>query len=90
MTAHKTPTVGDVLRAREAAGRLLRLWIGHDDHWIGEDEDRSLWTWPAEDDGWSMRRPCASAQTGALTEAHPSMATGTGWPGVREIERSLH
>jgi hypothetical protein len=85
MTAHKTPTVGDVLCAREAAGCALRLWRCSDAEWIGEDEDRTLWIWPAEADGWGERRPCPTTRTDMMTEAPPSMALGTGWPGLAPI-----
>lgn len=84
-TAHKTPTVFDVLRARTAAGCTLRLWLCSEAEWIGEDEARALWIFPAEADGWSQRRRCPTTRTDMMTEAPPVMALGTGWPGLAPI-----
>lgn len=82
MTTH---TVGDVLRAREAAGCALRLWLCAESEWIGEDDARALWIFPAEDGGWSKRRRCPSTRVDMMTEAPPALAAGTGWPGLDPI-----
>jgi len=76
-------TIGEVLEERVRAGRLLRLYRPASVAlvWVGEDEDRSLWTWPAEGGGWADRRQFAGDRA-SLVEAQPHNAAGSGWPGL--------
>jgi hypothetical protein len=78
-------TVGEVIDARVEAGRVLLLWPGPGGTWLGEDEDYSVWRFPAELGGWADRkpamRPCAGSGYQASTVAIHN-ALGTGWPGL--------
>lgn len=78
-----TLTIGEILAERIGSGRLLRLYRTDRlrDPWVGEDEDGSLWQWPAESDGWLGRKPFTGARD-RLTEVEPHNALGTGWPGL--------
>jgi len=75
---------GDRFEASEAP-RILRLYTDEPDraptHWIGEDEDGTLWEWPAETAGWESRRLYTRGLE-RLVEAPASMAVGTSWPGL--------
>ena len=82
--AYRTAPVSDRFEVSEAR-RILRLYTDEPDraptHWIGEDEDGTLWEWPAETAGWESRRPY-TRDPGRLVEAPASMAVGTDWPGL--------
>ena len=77
-------TLADVLAARRAAGRVLRLYHKRDmqpTHWIGEGEDGVLYEWPAEDAGSQVRMRYTGDRS-SLTEVELHNAVGTGWPGL--------
>lgn len=74
-------TIGDVLKARGAAGRVLRLWSGPGMTWVGEDEERALWAFEADDCGWAQRKPWTGSVE-SLREEQPYNAAGTGWVGL--------
>src|SRR5678816_3944798 len=48
--------------------------------WVGEDKDGSLWTFPAETNGWSKRTRFAGSKR-LLKPVDPAAARGTGWQG---------
>lgn len=74
-------TIGDVLAARAAAGRTLRLWSGPGMAWVAEDEERALCVFDADSAGWAQRKPWEHSTVG-LQEVAPYNAAGTGWVGL--------
>ncbi len=75
-------TVGDVLEARRESGRVLLLWTGPGGSWLGEDEDRTLFRFPAEAGGWSERVPVSRALIEGRASVGAYNAVGTGWVGL--------
>jgi hypothetical protein len=70
-------TIAEAAAAAEARG--VALYHDGSDWWVCRLEDGSMWTWPAQDNGWSRRREWAGDLT-AVAKVPLYNAAGTGWP----------